>query len=70
MSSKRVALISLKNHDVKRGNYRDSTYIHYILECDAVQDLVDDSFMPTTNKVVLPDEMELKVYVFPDGIHD
>lgn len=45
-------------------------HIHYMPKCDTIQELLDMSTMPTVMKVVLLDCMELKVYVFSDGIHE
>ena len=70
MSSDKATPSSLKNHHAKKGNYGDSAYIRHLPEGDANQDMIEASGTPITIKVVLPDEMELKVYVFTDGIHE
>ena len=45
-------------------------YICYVTGCDAIQDLMKASSTMTMVQVVLPDKMELKVYIFTDETHE
>ena len=70
MSSNKAIPSSLKNHHIKKGNSRDSVYIFYVSEYDAVQDLMEASSKPTTIKVVLTEEMGSKVFDITDKTHE